>query len=188
MAIAAILAFATVMTVSAQTDDRDWKQSPTGLNVTAGDATGELDITWDAHPQTSKTLSDYRVTWTPDGESFKTNDHTEWYAYPTTNQVSVTGLDAGETYKVRVRARYDDNKKSRWSDVVSGQAGISTNSTSDRPTDHSRHGRGPRNAHRGNFRHLRRATGPRTPYSATSGCAAPMAPITTSQTPPVPPT
>ena len=122
-----ILTFAAVMTVSAQTDDRDWKQSPTGLNVTAGDAAGELDIAWDAHPQTSKTLSDYRVTWTPDGESFKTNDHTEWYAYPTTNQVLVTGLDAGATYKVKVRARYDDNKKSRWSDVVSGQAGISTN-------------------------------------------------------------
>ena len=88
---------------------------------------GELNIAWDAHPQTSKTLSDYRVTWTPDGESFKTNDHTEWYAYPTTNQVSVTGLDAGATYKVRVRARYDDNKKSRWSDVVSGQTGVTTN-------------------------------------------------------------
>ena len=58
-------------------------------------------------------------------ESFKTNDQTEWYAYPTTNQVSVTGLDAGATYKVRVRARYDDNKKSRWSDVVSGQTGVS---------------------------------------------------------------
>ena len=134
MAIAALLAFTTVMTVSAQTDDRDWKQSPTGLNVTAGDAAGELDITWDAHPQTSKTLSDYRVTWTPDGESFKTNDHTEWYAYPTTNQVSVTGLDAGETYKVRVRARYDDNKKSRWSDVVSGQPAYPNTPATGQPT------------------------------------------------------
>ena len=124
-AIAAILAFAAVMTVSAQSDDRDWKLAPTGLNVSAGDQAGELNIAWDAHPQTSKTLSDYRVTWTPDGESFKTNDQTEWYAYPTTNQVSVTGLDAGATYKVRVRARYDDNKKSRWSDVVSGQTGVS---------------------------------------------------------------
>ena len=128
MAIAAILAFTTVMTVSAQSNDRDWKQSPTGLNVTAGDAAGELNIAWDAHPQTTKTLSDYRVTWTPDGENFRPNSETEWYAYPTTNQVSVTGLDAGETYKVRVRARYDDNKKSRWSDVVSGQAGVSQNS------------------------------------------------------------
>ena len=128
LAIAAILAFTTVMTVSAQSDEPDWKVAPTGLNVAAGDAAGELDITWDAHPQTSKTLSDYRVTWTPDGESFKTNDQTEWYAYPTTNQVSVTGLDAGETYQVRVRARYDDNRKSSWSHVATGQAGVTPNS------------------------------------------------------------
>ena len=117
-----ILAFAMVMTVSAQSDEPDWKQAPTGLAVTAGNAAGDLDITWDSHPETSKTLSDYRVTWTPDGEDFKTKVHTDWYAYPATNEVSVTGLDAGETYKVRVRARYDDNRKSGWSDVATGQA------------------------------------------------------------------
>ena len=128
VAVAALAIFTTVVTVSAQSDDPDWKLAPTGLNVAAGDTAGELNIAWDAHPQTSKTLSDYRVTWTPDGEAFKTNDHTEWYAYPTTNQVSVTGLDAGETYKVRVRARYDDNRKSSWSDVATGQAGVTPNS------------------------------------------------------------
>ena len=117
-----ILAFAMVMTVSAQSDDPDWKQAPTGLTVAAGDAAGELNLTWDAHPQTTKTLQDYRVTWTPDGEAFRPNSDTDWYAYPTTNEVTVTGLDAGETYKVRVRARYDGNKKSSWSDVVTGDA------------------------------------------------------------------
>ena len=122
IAIAAILAFAAVMTVSAQSDDPDWKVAPTGLNVAAGDAAGELEITWDASSPTTKTLSDYRVTWTPDGEPFKTPNQTDWFAYPTTNQVTVTGLDAGETYKVRVRARYDDNKKSRWSQVRNGEA------------------------------------------------------------------
>ena len=60
--IAAILAFATVMSVSAQSDTPDWKLAPTGLNVSAGDQTGELNIAWDAHPQTTKTLSDCRVT------------------------------------------------------------------------------------------------------------------------------
>ena len=117
-----ILAFAAVMTVSAQSDDPDWKLAPTGLTVTAGDAAGELEITWDASSPTTKTLSDYRVTWTPDGEPFKTPNQTDWFAYPTTNQVTVTGLDAGATYKVRVRARYDDNKKSRWSQVQNGEA------------------------------------------------------------------
>ena len=62
IAIAAILAFAVVMTVSAQSDNPDWKVAPTGLNVAAGDAAGELDLTWDASSQTTKTLSDYRVT------------------------------------------------------------------------------------------------------------------------------
>ena len=124
MAAVIILAFAMVMTVSAQSNTPDWKQAPTGLSVTAGDQAGELDITWDPESQTSKTLSDYRVTWTPDGEPFKNKNQTEWYAYPTTNQVTVTGLDAGATHQVRVRARYEDAKKSNWSDVATGAAGV----------------------------------------------------------------
>ncbi len=127
MAIA-VMALGIPIAAYAQSNQQDWKQSPTGLNVTAGDNAGELNLTWDPHTQTSKTLSDYRVTWTPDGEAFKTNDQTEWYAYPTTNEVTVTGLEAGATYKVRVRARYDDGRKSNWSDVVSGQSGVTPNS------------------------------------------------------------
>ena len=122
MAVVTILAFAMVMTVSAESEDPDWKIAPTGLSATAGNAAGELDITWDPHAQTTKTLSDYRVTWTPDGQNFKPASNPNRNAYPTTNQVTVTGLDAGATYKVRVRARYDDNKKSRWSQVQNGEA------------------------------------------------------------------
>ena len=130
IAIAAILALSAVITVSAQSDDPDWKQPVTSLSATAGDQAGELDLTWDAHPQATKTLSDYRVTWTPDGEDFRRpNLEPEWFAYPTTNEVTVTGLEAGETYQVRVRARYDDNRKSSWSDVVTGQSGAPTNTT-----------------------------------------------------------
>ena len=125
LAIAAILAFTTIMTVSAQAKAPEWKIAPTGLSATAGDAAGELEVAWDPLQPNGKTLSDYQVTWAPDGENFKNKNQTEWHAYPTTNEVSVTGLDAGATYKVRVRAQYDDNKKSDWSDVISGQAGIS---------------------------------------------------------------
>ena len=127
--LAAMIALLTVvMTVTVQADGPDWKVAPTGLTVSAGDQTGTLDITWDAHPQTSKTLSDYRVTWTPDGQAFKSNDQTDWYAHPTTNEVTITGLDAGAAYKVRVRARYDDGRKSSWSEVATGQAAVLTNS------------------------------------------------------------
>ena len=127
MAAVLIITFAMAMNVSAQSGDPDWKQSPTGLTVSAGDEAGELEIIWDANSQDSKTLSDYRVTWTPDGEDFKHASETGWSAYPTSNQLTVTGLDAGATYQVRVRARYDDNKRSRWSDAVSGQTAPPTN-------------------------------------------------------------
>ena len=129
LTVAAIIAFAAATNASAQSGDPDWRLAPTGLTVTPGDEAGELDIAWDSHPQTSKTLSDYRVTWTPDGEDFRRpNLETDWFAYPTTNQVTVTGLDAGATYRVRVRARYDDSKKSRWSDVVTAESGGTPNS------------------------------------------------------------
>ena len=129
IAVAALAAtvLTTTMIVSAESGDHDWKQAPTGLTVSAGDEAGELDITWDANSQDTKTLSDYRVTWTPEGEDFKDYSDTGWSAYPTSNELTVTGLDAGAAYSVRVRARYDDNKKSRWSDVVTAQAGAAPN-------------------------------------------------------------
>ena len=137
LAIAAILAFSTIRTVSAQAEAPEWKNAPTGLNVMTGDHAGNLEVAWDPLQPNGKTLSDYQVTWAPDGEDFKNKNQTEWHAYPTTNEVSVTGLDAGATYKVRVRARYDDNKKSDWSDVISRQAGITTSPTTMVPADWS---------------------------------------------------
>ena len=107
--VAVMLAFAAVMTVSAQSNDPDWRQAPTGLSVTTGNEAGKLDINWDTSSQDTKTLSDYRVTWKPDGEAFKHWGETDWNAFPSTNELTLTGLNAGETYQVKVRARYDDN-------------------------------------------------------------------------------
>ena len=127
--IAVILAFAAVLKVSAQSDTPEWRMPVTGLTVTAGDDPGELQITWDAHTQTTKTLLNYRVAWTPEGESFKSADQTDWNVHTASNQHTVTGLDAGATYQVKVRTRYDGNKGSRWTDVVTGQSGAPTNTT-----------------------------------------------------------
>ena len=125
--VAGMLAFAAAMTVSAQSNDPDWRQAPTGLSVTTGNEAGKLDINWDTSSQDTKTLSDYRVTWTPDGEAFKHWGETDWNAFPTTNELTLTGLNAGETYQVKVRARYDDNKRSKWSDIVTAQSGVTPN-------------------------------------------------------------
>ena len=125
--VAVMLAFAAAMTVSAQSNDPDWRQAPTGLSVTAGDEAGKLDINWDTSSQDTKTLSDYRVTWKPDGEVFKHWGDPDWNAFPSTNELTLTGLNAGATYQVKVRARYDDNKRSKWSAVVTAQSAVTPN-------------------------------------------------------------
>ena len=118
-----IALMAVFMTVTVQADGPDWRMPATGLTVTAGDDPGELEITWDAHTQTTKTLLNYRVAWTPQGESFKSADQTDWNLYTAGTQHTVTGLGAGATYRVKVRTRYEGNQGSRWTDVVTGQAG-----------------------------------------------------------------
>ena len=123
-ALALMIALLTiVMTVTAQADTPEWKLPVTGLTAMAGDNPGEMLITWDAHTQTTKTFLNYRVAWTPQGESFKSADQTDWNAHTTGTQHTVTGLDAGASYQVKVRTRYEGNQRSRWTQVVTGQAG-----------------------------------------------------------------
>ena len=120
-AMTAVLIMAFAMVVSAQSDNPDWRLPVTGLTVSAGDDPGEMVITWDAHTQTTKTLRNYRVAWTPQGESFKRASQTDWNVFTTSTQHTVTGLDAGATYQVKVRTRYEGNQGSRWTEVVTGQ-------------------------------------------------------------------
>ena len=121
--LAVMIALLTVvMTVTAQADGPDWKLPVTGLTAVAGNDPGEMIISWDAHTQTTKTLLNYRVAWTPQGEGFKSADQTDWNAHTTGTRHTVTGLDAGATYQVKVRTRYEGNQGSRWTDVMTGQA------------------------------------------------------------------
>ena len=122
------MASASIITVSAQSDTPEWRLPVTGLTVATGTDSGELLITWDHHNQTEKTLLNYRVAWAPQGDSFKSADQTDWNAHTTSNQHTVTGLAAGATYQVKVRTRYEGNKGSRWTDVVTGTAGATSNS------------------------------------------------------------
>ena len=109
IAVLSVAVLTSLDVVSAQSAVPDWRQRPTGLTVSPGDEAGELVITWDANAQSTKTLSDYRVAWAPDGERFKPESETDWNAFPASNELTVTGLSAGAAYQVRFRAR-----SSRW--------------------------------------------------------------------------
>ena len=90
----------------------------TGLSVQAGDAAGELHVSWDHHPNGAR---DYRVKWAPVGQNFKKIKETDWNAFPTDNELTISGLWPGQAYKVQVRARFS-GPNSQWSEVVTGTA------------------------------------------------------------------
>ena len=76
---------------------------------------GTIQITWDAPGETPR---DYRVAWAKAGESFLPRGDPAGNAFPTSPGHTVTDLDEGEEYKVKVRARYGDGNPGGWSDIV----------------------------------------------------------------------
>ena len=71
-------------------------------------------MSWDAPTETPR---DYRISWARVGDNFLTWTDTSSNAFPTSPSYTITGLDQGVRYKVRVRARYDGPPGS-WSDIV----------------------------------------------------------------------
>lgn len=105
--------------------------APTGLTVETGDAAGEIDVSWDPYPHD---FHNYRLSWTDDTDNWPRYNASEGNAYLTPNTHTVTGLDAGETYHFRVKARFDEGDPSPWGAVVAGEAGASTTRSNSAPT------------------------------------------------------
>ena len=82
----------------------------TGVTLTSPEP-GELAITWDAP---SRAPTDYRVTWKKSGGNWPSykNENTALggNAFPTGTSHTVTGLEEGAGYSVRVRARYHNSE------------------------------------------------------------------------------
>ena len=76
---------------------------------------GTIEITWDAPGEAPR---DYRVAWAEVGESFLGRSNLDGNAFPTSPNHTITGLEEGEEYKVKVRARYGDGSPGDWSDEV----------------------------------------------------------------------
>ena len=64
---------------------------------------GKIQGSWEAPTEEP---DDYRISWAKEGESFKTWTDNTGNAFPTEPSYTITGLDGGEKYKVKVRARY----------------------------------------------------------------------------------
>ena len=64
---------------------------------------GVIDASWDAPAEAPAA---YRISWTKVGESYKTWTDLSGNAFPTTTSQTVTGLEEGEVYKIKMRATY----------------------------------------------------------------------------------
>ena len=97
----------------AQAQDADG--AITGLTLSS-DSPGTLTVSWDT---ASPTPTDYRVDWANSGESYRSYQVDEGHVYPEGNltTVTITGLEAGVDYKVRMRTRYNqgEHANSPWS-------------------------------------------------------------------------
>lgn len=83
---------------------------------------GELEISWDVPVGAPL---DYRLSWARVGENFPTQHDQPGNAYPTSPSHVITGLDQGERYQVRVRARYESSE-SGWSSTVESMVASSS--------------------------------------------------------------
>ena len=102
--------------VSAQDNRPD---APANLTATGGDDAGTITVSWDEH---SETVKDYRLAWAKADGNFRPHSNSQWNAYPTGNSHTITGLDAGVEYKIKVRARFDGSKSSHWTQVARATA------------------------------------------------------------------
>ena len=92
------------------------------INLSSNQA-GVLEVSWDAPSETPK---DYRVGWAKVGENFRTWTDTSVNAFPTSPSYTITGLEAGERYKVHVRARYHSGGPGDWSDEYEADVAASS--------------------------------------------------------------
>ena len=102
---------------------------------------GQIEVTWDA---ASPAPTDYRVVWAKKDEKFRSYRDEEGNAYPTTNSVTLTGLEEGAEYKIMLRSRYfapggtKPTSSGPWSErVYSIVASTPTTTTTQAPTPES---------------------------------------------------
>ena len=88
--------------------------SPRGIGEITLTSTGPgvIEASWEAPTETP---ADYRMAWAKVGEPYLTWTNLSGNAFPTSPSQTVTDLEEGEQYKVKVRARYSSGGPGDWS-------------------------------------------------------------------------
>ena len=73
---------------------------------------GVIEASWEAPTETP---ADYRIAWAKVGEPYLTWTNLSGNAFPASPSQTVTDLEEGEQYKVKVRARYSSGGPGDWS-------------------------------------------------------------------------
>ncbi len=76
---------------------------------------GTIRVDWS---EPAEDPTNYRVSWAKVGERFPTLAASTGYAFPDGTSYTITGLEEGAEYKVKVRARYDSGGNGAWSDIL----------------------------------------------------------------------
>ena len=107
-----------VQTVTIRVDDThaELPRDPRDIGVVTLNSTvpGIIDISWDAPDQTP---SNYRVSWAKAGEPYLASTNPAGNAFPTVPFHTITGLEEGGEYRIKVRASYSGTSGD-WSDEV----------------------------------------------------------------------
>ena len=118
VALVVVAAWASVPTASGAQSARG---TISELEVVS-EATGTLTLRWIppvASPNDGQVLSDYRISWALEGGNFATWTDLGRNAFPAAplSEYTITGLDPGSAYKVRMRTRYNRGPSAgaRWS-------------------------------------------------------------------------
>ena len=74
---------------------------------------GVLEVSWDAPSQTPR---DYRVNWAKVGENFPLIGDNIGKAFPTSPAYTISGLDKGVQYKVKIRACGSGERNGDWTE------------------------------------------------------------------------
>ena len=110
----AALALATLALLLPASGDALAQQHPQvgGLRLSSEEP-GVLTVEWEA---ADPEPVDYRVNWARPDQDYPTWTDDRGNAFPTTNSLTLNGLEAGAEYKVQVRARYGAGGSGPWSE------------------------------------------------------------------------